>query len=28
LEWHAERGVLRATHSGETPSAVVIRLGG
>ncbi|TQM82990.1 alpha-galactosidase [Saccharothrix saharensis] len=27
FEWHAERGVLRATHSGGTPSAVVVRLG-
>ncbi|MEV1116069.1 glycoside hydrolase family 36 protein [Actinosynnema sp. NPDC049800] len=27
FEWHAERGVLRTTHSGATPSAVVVRLG-
>ena len=27
FEWQADRGVLRATHSGDTPSAVVVRLG-
>ncbi|MCE6997969.1 alpha-galactosidase [Saccharothrix sp. S26] len=27
FEWHAGRGVLRATHTGGAPAAVVIRLG-
>ncbi|MEV8442863.1 glycoside hydrolase family 36 protein [Actinosynnema sp. NPDC051121] len=27
FDWHADRGVLRAVHSGDTPSAVVVRLG-
>jgi alpha-galactosidase len=26
FEWDAERGVLRATHTGATPAAVVVRL--
>jgi alpha-galactosidase len=26
FEWDAARGVLRATHTGTTPSAVVVRL--
>ena len=28
FDWHADRGVLRATHTSDTPSAVVVRLTG